>query len=45
MGVRLETDSLDALLGQFGYADYVKRGTGQLEGTLAWPGELALPRT
>ena len=38
MNVRLETSSLDALLGQFGYVDYIRGGTGKLEGTLAWPG-------
>lgn len=38
MNLRLETSSLDALLAQFGYVDYVRRGTGRLEGTLAWPG-------
>ena len=38
MTLSLETSSLDALFAQFGYADYIRRGTGQLEGTLAWPG-------
>jgi uncharacterized protein (TIGR02099 family) len=38
MNLKLETTSLDLLLGQFGYADYIRRGTGTLEGTLAWPG-------
>jgi uncharacterized protein YhdP len=38
MTLKLETSSVDALLAQFGYADYIKRGTGQLEGALAWPG-------
>jgi uncharacterized protein (TIGR02099 family) len=38
LNLKLETSSVDALLAQFGYADYVRRGTGQLEGTLAWPG-------
>jgi uncharacterized protein (TIGR02099 family) len=38
MNLELETSSLDLLLGQFGYADYIRRGTGRLEGTLAWPG-------
>jgi uncharacterized protein YhdP len=38
MNVRLETSSLDALLSQFGYVDYIRQGTGHLEGTLAWPG-------
>jgi uncharacterized protein YhdP len=38
MTVRLEASSLNGLLGQFGYGDYVTRGTGHLEGKLAWPG-------
>jgi uncharacterized protein YhdP len=38
MNVRLEASSLNGLLGQFGYGDYVTRGTGHLEGLLAWPG-------
>ena len=39
LGVKLESENLSALLGVFGYGDYLKRGTGQLEGTLAWPGQ------
>ncbi|HEX6632575.1 MAG TPA: YhdP family protein, partial [Usitatibacter sp.] len=34
----LKADNLNALLGQFGYGDYLKRGDGSLEGTLVWPG-------
>ncbi len=36
--VKLETDSVNALLTQFGYGDYIQRGDGKLEGTLVWPG-------
>ncbi|HET9652153.1 MAG TPA: AsmA-like C-terminal region-containing protein, partial [Usitatibacter sp.] len=36
--LKLEADNLNALMNQFGYGDYLKRGTGSLEGTLAWPG-------
>ena len=36
--LKLETENLNALMGQFGYGDYLKRGTGQLEGKLVWPG-------
>jgi uncharacterized protein (TIGR02099 family) len=38
MTVGLEVPSLNGLLGQFGYGDYVTRGIGRLEGKLAWPG-------
>ena len=38
LAVDLEARSLSRLLGQFGYGDYMKRGVGSLEGTLAWPG-------
>ena len=38
LAVKLDTDNLNALLGQFGYGDYLKRGEGRLEGTLVWPG-------
>jgi uncharacterized protein (TIGR02099 family) len=38
LALKLDTDSLNALLGQFGYGEYVRRGRGELEGTLAWPG-------
>ena len=38
LAVKLETDSVNALLGQFGYADYIKGGSGKLEGELVWPG-------
>ena len=36
--LKLETENLNALMGQFGYGDYLKRGTGQLDGNLVWPG-------
>jgi len=36
--LKLETENLNALMGQFGYGDYLKRGSGQLEGQLVWPG-------
>ena len=38
LNIKLETDSLNALFTQFGYGEYMKRGTGSLEGTLVWPG-------
>ncbi|HXN15451.1 MAG TPA: YhdP family protein, partial [Usitatibacter sp.] len=38
MHLKFETENLNALMGQFGYGDYIKRGTGQLEGKLVWPG-------
>ena len=38
LALKLETDSLNSLLGQFGYADYIKGGSGKLEGELVWPG-------
>jgi uncharacterized protein YhdP len=36
--LKLDTENLNALMGQFGYGDYLKRGSGQLEGALVWPG-------
>ena len=47
LAIKLESESLNALFALFGYEDYVKRGTGRLEGTLVWPGlphEFALNR-
>jgi uncharacterized protein YhdP len=38
LNVKLEVANLNALFNQFGYGDYLKRGSGALEGTLAWPG-------
>jgi len=38
LAIKLDAESLNALLALFGYGDYVKRGTGHLEGTLVWPG-------
>ncbi len=38
LALKLDAENLNALLGQFGYGDYMKRGTGHLEGTLVWPG-------
>ncbi|HXS54227.1 MAG TPA: YhdP family protein [Usitatibacter sp.] len=38
LSVKLASDNLNALLGLFGYGDYLKRGDGSLEGTLVWPG-------
>jgi uncharacterized protein (TIGR02099 family) len=38
LNFKLDSSNLNALLGQFGFDDYVKRGTGKLEGTFAWPG-------
>ena len=38
LAIKIDTDNLNALMGQFGYGEYVKRGRGDLEGNLAWPG-------
>ena len=38
LNVKLDTRNLNALLAQFGYGDYVTRGTASLEGQLVWPG-------
>ncbi|MEO7744438.1 MAG: YhdP family protein [Usitatibacter sp.] len=36
--VQLDATSLNSLFTVFGYGDYLKRGSGHLEGTLVWPG-------
>jgi uncharacterized protein YhdP len=38
LNLKLETENLNALMAQFGYGEYLKRGSGQLEGALVWPG-------
>jgi uncharacterized protein (TIGR02099 family) len=38
LDLKLDAQSLNALLGQFGFGDYLKRGTGKLSGNLAWSG-------
>ncbi|HEX4780234.1 MAG TPA: YhdP family protein [Usitatibacter sp.] len=38
LDVTLDVENLNAFMGQFGYADYLKRGNGKLEGRLVWPG-------
>jgi len=38
LNLKLDADDLNALFGQFGFADYMKRGSGALEGQLIWPG-------
>jgi uncharacterized protein YhdP len=38
LGFKLESSNLNALFGVFGYGDYLKRGTGSLNGTFAWAG-------
>ncbi|MEP7262402.1 MAG: AsmA-like C-terminal region-containing protein, partial [Usitatibacter sp.] len=38
LSIALDSDNLNALMGQFGWGDYMKRGSGKLAGTLAWPG-------
>ncbi|MBC8023090.1 MAG: TIGR02099 family protein, partial [Burkholderiales bacterium] len=38
LGVKVESSDLNALMAQFGYGEYLKRGAGSLEGTLVWPG-------
>jgi len=47
LAIKMEAESLQALLGVFGYGDFMRRGTGTLDGTLVWPGlphEFALNR-
>jgi uncharacterized protein YhdP len=47
LALKLDAENLNAVLGQFGYGDYMKRGNGHLDGTLVWPGlphEFALAR-
>jgi uncharacterized protein YhdP len=39
LNVKLEAKSLNGLFEVFGYGEYVKRGAGELHGTLAWPGQ------
>ncbi len=36
--VKVESNNLNGLFRTFGHADTLKRGAGQLEGTLGWPG-------
>ena len=38
LAIKLDAENLNALMNQFGYGDYLKRGTGSLEGQLVWPG-------
>jgi uncharacterized protein YhdP len=38
LDLKLESSNLNALFAQFGYGDYLLRGTANLEGKLAWPG-------
>jgi len=38
LAIKLDTENLNALMGQFGFGDYMKRGTGNLGGNLVWPG-------
>ena len=38
LNLKLDTSDLNKAFAQFGYGDYMKRGTGSLEGTLVWPG-------
>ncbi|HEY2628844.1 MAG TPA: YhdP family protein [Usitatibacter sp.] len=38
LDLKLETDSLNSLLTQFNYGEYVKRGDGRLDGALVWSG-------
>jgi uncharacterized protein (TIGR02099 family) len=35
---QLEVKNANALMATFGYGDYLKRGSGQVEASLAWPG-------
>lgn len=36
--VNVDVQNLNALMAQFGYGDYLKRGIGKLSGQLVWPG-------
>ena len=36
--LKLDAENLNALMAQFGFGDYLKRGSGELEGKLVWPG-------
>lgn len=38
LAVKLDVNNLNALFALFGHGDYLKRGSGNLEGTLVWPG-------
>ncbi len=38
MNLKLDTSNLNALFNQFGFGDYMKGGSGKLEGQLSWPG-------
>ena len=38
LNVKLDSENLNALFAQFGFGDYMRRGTAHLEGTLVWPG-------
>ena len=38
MNLKLDTSNLNALFSQFGFGDYMKGGSGKLEGQLSWPG-------
>jgi len=38
LAAKLEVTNANALLASFGYGDYLKRGTGQVEARVAWPG-------
>src|SRR6185369_12931390 len=38
LNLKLEASDLNALFAQFGYGDYLKRGSGSLEGALVWSG-------
>ena len=40
MNIKLESSNLNALFAQFGFGDYLRGGTGSLEGKLAWPGHV-----
>jgi uncharacterized protein (TIGR02099 family) len=38
LALKLDAENLNALFAQFGFGDYLKRGSANLEGTLVWPG-------
>jgi uncharacterized protein (TIGR02099 family) len=39
LALKLDVNNLNALFSLFGYGDYLKRGSGHLDGTLVWPGQ------
>ena len=38
LAIKVDSENVNALMTQFGWGDYLKRGTGSLEGQLVWQG-------